>query len=105
MGTQESNYNAGSIILSFFVGGLVGAGIALLLAPKTGQETREQIKRLAEDAKDKADSYIDQAKSKATEVLEKGKELVEKERSILTSAIDAGKEAFEREKEKTDPEL
>ena len=51
------------LFCSFFVGGLIGAGVALLIAPKTGEETRRMIKELAEEVKEKAEDYIDQAKS------------------------------------------
>jgi len=100
MGHEESGHNAGSIILSFFVGGLVGAGVALLLAPNAGKETREKIKGLAEEVKEKAEEYAGQVKSRATSVAEKGKELLEEKKNIVSKAIEAGKEAYEREKGK-----
>jgi hypothetical protein len=37
-----------SVFVPFVLGGLVGAGIALLLAPKSGKEVRDDIKDLAE---------------------------------------------------------
>ncbi|MCX7965456.1 MAG: YtxH domain-containing protein [Syntrophorhabdaceae bacterium] len=97
---EEKRFGAGSVILSFFIGGLIGAGIALLVAPKSGAETRKQIKEFAEDAKEKAGSYIEKVKEKASAAVEKGKEFIEKEKSIIKSAVEAGKEAYEREKEK-----
>jgi len=100
MGQEESGCNTGSVLLAFFLGGLVGAGIALLVAPKPGQETREQIKKIADEVKEKAEAYIEDAKSKASTVVEKGKELLEKEKTVISAAIDAGKEAFEKEKGK-----
>jgi gas vesicle protein len=88
------------MLLAFLFGGLVGAGVALLAAPKTGQETRRMIKDLAEDAKEKAESYIGQVREKAESVVEKGKDFLEKEKSIITSAVEAGKEAYEKEKKR-----
>jgi gas vesicle protein len=88
------------MLLAFLFGGMVGAGVALLVAPKTGQETRRMIKDLTEDAKEKAESYIEQAKEKAESAVEKGKDFLEKEKSIITSAVEAGKEAYEKEKKK-----
>ncbi len=95
---EEKGFSTGSVLLAFFLGGLVGAGIALLTAPKSGQETREQIRRLAEEAKQKAEIYKEDIKGKVSSVVEKGKELLEKEKSVISAAIDAGKEAFEKEK-------
>ena len=44
MGQQDSGYGAGAVLLSFFIGGIIGAGVALLTTPKTGQETRKMIR-------------------------------------------------------------
>jgi gas vesicle protein len=100
MAQEESGFSASSMLLAFLLGGVVGAGVALLVAPKTGQETRRMIKDLTEDAKEKAESYIEQAKEKAESAVEKGKDFLEKEKSVITSAVEAGKEAYEKEKKK-----
>jgi gas vesicle protein len=100
MGNEESGHITGSIILAFFIGGLVGAGVALLLAPQSGKETRQKIKELADDAKEKAAKYAEEVKSKVTSTVEKGKELVEEKKSLITTAVEAGKEAYVKEKEK-----
>jgi gas vesicle protein len=100
MGNEEGRYSAGSLILGFFIGGLVGAGVALLLAPQPGTETRQKIKELADEAKEKAAKYAEEVKSKVTSTVEKGKELVEEKKSLITTAVEAGKEAYAKEKEK-----
>ena len=100
MANEESGHSAGSLILAFFVGGLVGAGVALLLAPQAGKETREKIKKLTEDAKEKADQYAEEVKGKVTSTVEKGKEVVGEKKSLVTAAIEAGKEAYQKEKER-----
>jgi gas vesicle protein len=97
MSEQDCRYSAGKVVCSFFVGGLVGAGVALLVAPKTGEETRRMIKELAEEVKAKAEDYVDQVKSKATAYVEKGKDLIEKEKDIITKTVEAGKEAYKKE--------
>ncbi len=100
MGNGDSGRSTGSIILAFFIGGLVGAGVALLLAPQPGKETRQKIKELAEEAKEKATQYAEEVKSKVTSTVGKGKELVEEKKSLITTAVEAGKEAYAKEKEK-----
>jgi gas vesicle protein len=100
MAQEEGGYSAASLLFSFFLGGLLGAGVALLAAPKAGKETREKIKELAEEAREKAETYIEQVKGKAVETVEKGKGLLDETKTILTSAVEAGKEAYEKEKEK-----
>ena len=57
---------SGTALLSFFVGGLIGAGVALLAAPKTGEATRKMIRELAEDTKAKAEDWIEEVKDKAS---------------------------------------
>jgi gas vesicle protein len=99
MSEQDSGFSAGTILLSFFAGGLIGAGVALLTAPKTGEETRKMIKELAEEAKVKTEDYFDQVKGKATTYVEKGKDFLEKEKNVITKAVEAGKEAYEKEKQ------
>ncbi len=90
--------SASAAILSFFIGGLIGAGVALLVAPKTGEEARKMIKDLAEETKEKVDSYIHDAKEKATTYVEKGKGFIEKEKNAVSRAVEAGKETYEKEK-------
>src|SRR4030042_395498 len=100
MGNEESDRSTGSIILAFLIGGLVGAGVALLLAPQPGKETKQKIKELTEEAKEKLTQYAEEVKSKVTSTVEKGKGLVEEKKSLITTAVEAGKEAYAKEKEK-----
>src|SRR5208337_4849903 len=51
-----------SFVVPVMAGGIIGAGIALLLAPKSGKAVREDIKRIAADTGDKVDSLIDRGK-------------------------------------------
>lgn len=46
------------------VGGVVGAGLALLFAPRSGKETRERIHEGVNDMKQQASDKIDQLSSK-----------------------------------------
>ena len=75
--------NARSIIIPFLAGGLVGAGIALLLAPKSGRELRKDLKDVAASAGDKI-----------TATVEKGKELYADSTAAVKNAFEAGKVAY-----------
>lgn len=97
---DDEGYGSGSILLSFLLGGLVGAGFALLLAPQSGRETRQKIRELSEDAKEKAMGYVDEVKEKVTSGLDKGKGYYDEKKTMLSSAIEAGKDAYEKEKER-----
>jgi len=101
---EECGYGSGSILLSFLLGGLVGAGFALLLAPQSGRETRQKIKDLTDDVKEKAMGYAGEVKDKVTTGIDKGKDLYEEKKSIITTAIEAGKEAYTKEKERLSQE-
>ena len=97
MDHQGNGFSAGNVFLSFLVGGLIGAGVVMVTAPKTGEETRKMIRELAEEAKEKAENYVDQVKNMATAYLERGKDFIEKENHIITKAVEAGREAYKRE--------
>lgn len=60
----EDDNTGAAIVVSFLVGGLVGAGLALLLAPQAGKKTRRQIADLAEDVRDHAADYTRKLKDK-----------------------------------------
>lgn len=94
---EERGFTARSLFLSFILGGIVGAGLALLLAPQSGKETRAKIKETAEDVKEKAEAYLKEAKGKIVSAVEKAKETFEEKKSALTKAVEAGKEAYEKE--------
>jgi len=78
-----------SVLVPFLVGGFVGAGIALLLAPKSGRELRKDIKDIASDTRDKIATTV-----------EKGKELYVEGTEAVKHAIEAGKTAYVSEIEK-----
>jgi gas vesicle protein len=97
MRNEDSGFSSGSVLLSFLLGGMVGAGLALLLAPQSGPETRRRIRELADDVKEKTSDYVSQAKDSVSSTVEKGKGYIEEKKSVLTAAIEAGKEAYDRE--------
>lgn len=101
---EEGGFSAGSMILSFLLGGIVGAAAALLLAPQSGRETRLRIREFAGDVKDKAADYVEDVKEKVTSSVEKGKEYFEEKKSVISKAVEAGKEAYEKEKERLSKE-
>jgi gas vesicle protein len=56
-------YNGRSSFLApILMGGIIGAGIALLLAPQSGRESREDVKRFAWSTREKVVSAIDKGK-------------------------------------------
>lgn len=100
MADDEKGISAGTVFLSFLAGTAVGAGLGLLLAPKTGREMRENIADLTEEAIDKIKGFTKEAQSKIKDTYEETKDVFAEKKAIITSALEAGKEAMEREKEK-----
>jgi len=97
---DEEGFGSGSVLLSFLLGGMVGAGLALLLAPQSGPEARRKIMDIADDVKEKAGDYVNQAREKVTSTVEKGKSYVDEKKSLIAAAFEAGKEAYEKEVKK-----
>jgi gas vesicle protein len=80
--------------VGFFVAGAgVGALLALLLAPKTGEQTRKLIAKKAEEGKDYVASKGREFRGQAEELVDKGKELVSKQKGRLAEVLETGKEA------------
>ena len=100
MAHDDNGVSASTVLVSFLAGAALGAGLALLYAPKSGREMRDQIGDLADDAVDKIKEYAKEAQDKIKATLEEGKETIMEKKSILSSAIEAGKEAIQKEKQK-----
>lgn len=100
MADNDNGAGVGAVLLSFLAGAAVGAGVALLVAPKTGGELRGKIKNITDDAIGKIKEYTCEAQEKIKATINDGKEMINEKKGILTSAIEAGKEAIEREKER-----
>ena len=77
--------NRTDALMAFLLGAAVGAGVALLLAPQSGEETRKKLgdtaRRLGEDLDDKVRSAREDLKGRVGDV---------------KSAVGAGREAYAR---------
>jgi gas vesicle protein len=116
--------NASTKLTYLLVGGAIGAIVALLFAPKSGQELREDIaeatkkgiekgKEAASAVSEKAGEYYEVTKEKAGEIIHDAQEAVgdlgDKAKDAVTSAtnpfsaaIEAGKEAYIEEKRRNE---
>jgi len=95
-----SEENGGSQVGFFLVGLGIGAVIALLLAPRSGKETRDIIVQKAEEGRDYVVNKSEEIRKQAEDAVEKGKDLVNKQKELLSAALEAGKQAYQEEKTK-----
>jgi gas vesicle protein len=79
---QNQGSGAG-VMLAFMLGATVGAAVALLYAPATGDETREYLGRRAREGRDRA-----------SEAARQGREMINRQRESLTTAFDRAREQF-----------
>jgi gas vesicle protein len=121
MGNDESISTRLTYLL---IGGGIGAVLALLFAPKSGQELRSDIadatrkgidksREAAQQLGERAGEYYDatreraselysQAAEKVGEVANTARETASRKTATVAAAIDAGKKAYQDEKRKTE---
>ena len=78
----------------FFLGAALGAAAALLVAPKTGRETRDLLAAKGDEFAQKAQQLATEAQGRAGEWFDKNRELFEEQTQRLMSAFEAGKQAM-----------
>lgn len=61
---HDDDSKTGTVLISFLIGGIIGAGVALLLAPQSGRKTRKHLIDVAEDVRDHASGYAKKLKEK-----------------------------------------
>ena len=81
----------------FFFGAALGAAAAVLLTPKTGEQTRELLAERGGEITKQALDFAAEAQGRAGEWLDKSRELFEEQTQRLMSAFEAGKDAMREE--------
>ena len=90
----------GAVGLAFVTGGLAGAAVALLLEPKSGRESREQLRGYARRAEGDAHELANKATQVVDQAVDKGREFVQEKKAVLTEAVEAGRAAMQWERER-----
>ena len=98
-----AEHNSG---ISYFVVGLgIGVAIGMLMAPRSGEETRQLLRARADEGKDflrtKADESREfvrrrgtELRESATDLIDRSKEALARQKEQLTMAVEAGKQAY-----------
>jgi gas vesicle protein len=105
--SDDRGSSASGVILSFLLGGLTGAALATLFAPRSGEETREMLGEKMREGAEKGRRVRDRAVAKGREVLDDAtdyvdsqREMLDKRRERLQAAVEAGRQAYRDEKDK-----
>jgi gas vesicle protein len=83
----------GSGLGSFVLGALVGAGLALLFAPQSGEETQEELKERARELKSRAETRVREVQKQLEDRLEVAREGVQARVEGVRGAFEAGRHA------------
>jgi len=100
---SEENNNFGSKVAWFLAGLGIGASIALLFAPASGDEARDFLGRKADESREYVTARGREVRRQAEELVEKAKGIVTQQKEQLSAALDAGKQAYQDEKAKARP--
>ena len=107
MNTTNDKVKVGALML--MAGGIIGAGLALLFAPQSGNRTRRDIARMSRKVKDQAadaveefsetvHEMVDSVSDKAADLLDKGKDMAHSAKKDVLKAIEEGQAKLEKEK-------
>ena len=80
----ETTKRKRSILMPVLVSSAVGAGIALLLAPKSGKVLRKDLKRFAANTE-----------KQVAEVIDEGRDLYGEGRKVVARAVEAGRKTYD----------
>src|SRR5688572_20894340 len=107
MSDDNDSGGASSVILAFLLGGLTGAAVALLYAPRSGKETRdllnERVRETAERGRELKEEAVGRGQAlvnDATNYVERQKQEIESRKERFSAAVDAGRQAYREEKQK-----
>ena len=85
--------SVGKFIAGFAIDGIVGGLIGVLLAPQSGEETREQLCDKSKELCDKAHSTVSEIQNKADGIVSdmqaKGEELISKLQDVINKQKEA----------------
>ena len=104
--------DAGARIAYFAIGATLGAVVALLFAPKSGRELREDLADATRKGVDRAretgsqlsaraGEYYESATTRAGELAAGVREAAARRGERLSAAVEAGKQAYREEKRRT----
>ena len=82
---NEQGSGSGTVLVAFLAGAAVGAAMALLLAPATGEDTRKAMSRRTREGRDRV-----------MEALRQGRGILDEQRRHVVTAFDRAREQAQR---------
>src|SRR5262249_60926063 len=81
----EREEGGGSFLMGLLAGTVLGAGLGMLFAPKSGAELRSQIGDQAGRLRDIANDTYSQASDKVSQMVDRGRDAYDRARSSVSS--------------------
>ena len=97
---EEPRNGFGTAFLAFTLGTVIGGGLALLLAPRSGQETRAKLRGMVDETRDKLNEITEDAENRIKKAVQEGRDTLEEKADLIKAAVKAGKDAIAAEKAK-----
>jgi gas vesicle protein len=94
MDNQETKCSAPAVALAFLGGAVAGVVAGLLLAPKSGDETRRALKGHARRAEEEVLERAKEARAALDETIERGKHFIAAKTADVEAAVKAGRESM-----------
>ena len=92
--------SSAAVVLAFLTGSALGAVTALLLAPRSGEESRDLLRGYARRAEDNLRDLAGRAGEAFEDVVGEGRAYVDAKKSVLRDAFEAGRDAMRRERDR-----
>jgi gas vesicle protein len=100
MNDYDSRLNyLGTFLAGLVLGSLVGAAMAMLMAPASGQDTRRQIREKGLELRSQAEQQYEEARKRAEEVQERSRVILEEQKTRLNKAIEDAKRGAQQMQE------
>lgn len=100
MADQENSSTSG-VLLSFIVGGIAGAALAVLFAPRSGRETREMLADQVKDGMAKGRDLKNDVVARGERLRDDAVDFLEERKERLGAAVDAGQQAYREARDRS----
>ena len=84
--------------ITWFIAGLgVGAAVAMLFAPRSGEETREVLCEKVEDGRRYAKDRLRELRNVANDAVDRGRAVINDQKDAVKAAVQVAKNTYHRE--------